>query len=335
MISELRVTTVAVADLERSCAFYADTFDYVSLGEGAIGGREAELAWQMPSGLTGRAVVMGPAGAVTGLLRLVQFNAAQFNAAQFNAAQFDAARFDAEQCGITGEPYWGDYSRPQDYGHYALNIRVPDIRSAIERLRAAGGRSKSEPTHWTVTPDLSAWDSLSYDPDGIVLDVFELEPGEGSALADYDGRPSELQTVAMHVSDARASASFYKALGFVELYDKLIENMESFFRLPRGTGLHNINLYVPGGTLNGRVELAQYVGFPGRQQRDRAVPPNLGILSVSLETDDLKATADLVEGLGAEPVCAPVEVDLPPYGPALVQTFFGLDGEILEFYQCR
>ncbi len=315
VISEIRVATVAVADLERSCAFYADTFDYVRLGEGTVGGREAELAWQMPSGLTGYAVVMGPVSATTGLLRLV--------------------RFDADQSVAPGEPYWGDYSRPQDYGHYALNIRVPDIRSAIGRLRAAGGRSKSEPTHWTVTPDLSAWDSLSYDPDGVVLDVFELEPGEGSALAGYDGRPSELQTVAMHVSDARASASFYRALGFAELYDKLIENMESFFRLPRGTGLHNINLYVPGSSLNGRVELAQYVGFPGEQQRDRAVPPSLGILSVSLETDDLQATADLVGRLGAEPVCDPVEVDLPPYGPALVQTFFGLDGEVLEFYQCR
>ncbi len=310
MISELRVATVAVADLDRSCAFYADTFGYARLGEGTVGGREAELAWRMPDGLTGRAVVMGPPGATTGLLRLVRFDA-------------------------PGEPYWGDYSRPQDYGHYALNVRVPDIHSTIDRLRAAGGRSRSEPTHWTVTPDLSAWDSLSYDPEGVLLDVFQLEPGDGSPLADYDGRPSELQTVAIHVGDARRSAAFYAALGYEVLYDKLIENMESFFHLPSGTGLHNINLYVPGGSLNGRVELAQYVGFPGERQRDRAVPPNLGILSVSMETDDLKATADLLGGLGAEPVCDPVELDLPPYGPALVQTFFGLDGEVLEFYQCR
>ncbi|MCC5577296.1 VOC family protein [Microtetraspora sp. AC03309] len=309
MISELRVTTVAVSDLERSCSFYMDTFGYDRLAEATVGGPAAELAWQMPAGLTGRVAVLGPAGATTGLLRLVEFDA-------------------------PGEPYWGDYSRAQDYGHYALNIRVNDIHAAIGRLRAAGGRAKSEPTHWTVMPDLSAWDSLSYDPDGVVLDVFQLEPAEGSALAGYDGRPSELQTVAIHVGDARASADFYGALGYVELYDKLIEGMESFFRLPPGTALHNINMYVPGDTLNGRVEIAQYVGFPGSRQHDRAVPPNIGILSVSLATDDLAATAALVTGLGAEPVCAPVELDLPPYGPALVQTFFGLDGEVLEFYQC-
>ncbi|GII86136.1 hypothetical protein Ssi03_41260 [Sphaerisporangium siamense] len=309
MISELRVATVAVADLERSCAFYADTFGYVRLGEGTVGGPAAERAWQMPPGLTGRAVVMGPEGATTGLLRLVGFDA-------------------------PGEPYWGDYSRAQDYGHYALNIRVPEIRTAIARLRGAGGRSKSEPTHWTVMPDLSAWDSLSYDPDGVILDVFELEPGEASLLAGYDGRPSELQTVAMHVSDARASAAFYQGLGYAELYEKLIERMESFFRLPPETGLHNINLYMPGDTLTGRVEIAQYVGFPGRDQRDRAVPPRLGILSVSMETDDLDATSALVTKLGGEPVCEPVELDLPPYGPARVRTFFGPDGEVLEFYQC-
>ncbi|WP_067186145.1 VOC family protein [Microtetraspora niveoalba] len=308
MISELRVTTVAVADLERSCSFYAETFAYRRLAEAAVAGREVELLWRMPAGLTGRAAVMGPEGAATGLLRLVEFDA-------------------------PGEPYWGDYSRAHDYGHYALNIRVDEIHSAVARLRAAGGRTKSEPAHWTVTSDLSAWDSLSYDPDGNVLDVFQLEAAEGSALADYDGRPSELQTVAIHVSDARASADFYAALGYVELYDKLIEGMESFFRLPPGTGLRNINMYAPGSPLSGRVEIAQYVGFPGAPQRDRAVPPNLGILSVSPATADLAATAALVTRLGGEPASPPVELDLPPYGPALAQSFFGLDGEVLEFHQ--
>ncbi len=310
MISELRAATVSVADLDRSCAFYQHAFAYTRLAEAEVCGREAELLWQMPSGLTGRTAVLGPEGATTGLLRLVEFDA-------------------------PGEPYWGDYSRAQDYGHYALNIRVGDIRAAVARLREAGGRSKSEPSHWTVSADLSAWDSLSYDPDGNVLDVFQLEPAEGTPLADYDGRPSPLQTVAIHVSDARASADFYSALGYVQLYDKLVEDMESFFRLPPGTGLRNINLYSPDSPTTGRVELAQYVGFPGVQQRDRAVPPRLGILSVSLATDDLAAASALVTGLGGAPVCPAVALDLPPFGHVLARSFFGPDGEVLEFHQRR
>lgn len=311
MISELRAATVAVSDLERSRAFYAETFGYTVHGaETAVGGAEAERAWRMPRGLTGRTVVLGPEGAATGLVRLVSFDA-------------------------PGERIWGDYSRAHDLGHYALNIRVGDLGQALDRLARTGGGVRSKPTHWTVTPELSAWDSLSFDPDGVVLDVFQLEPAPGTAFADYDGRSSELQTVAVHSADAPASAAFYEALGFVKLYDKVVEGMESFFQFPEGTGLHNINMYVPGDTMNGRVEIAQYVGLAGRSLRERAVPPNLGILSVSLETDDLAATAALLAERGAEPVCAPVGLDLPPHGPALVQPFFGPDGEVLEFYQRR
>ncbi|TDC58653.1 hypothetical protein E1281_00665 [Actinomadura sp. KC345] len=310
MISELRVATVAVSDLERSVAFYRDVFGYVAGPEVAVGGPEIERAWRMPAGLTGRTVVLGPEGATTGLVRLVSFDA-------------------------PGDRIWGDYSRAQDYGHYALNIRVDDVRATVHRLREAGGRAKSEPTRWTVTPELAAWDSLSYDPDGVILDVFELEARDGSPLAEYDGSPSELQTVAVHVGDARAAMGFYGALGFEPMYDQVIEGMEAFFRLPPGTSLHNINMYMPGGTMNGRVEIAQYVGFPGRDQRDRAVPPNTGLLSVSLETDDLPATAGLLAAHGAVPVCDPVELDVPPYGPAAVQTFLGRDGELLEFYRRR
>ena len=47
-------------------------------------------------------------------------------------------------------------------------------------------------------------------------------------LADYDGRISALQTVALHASDACATARFYAALGFRPMYDKRVEDMEDF-----------------------------------------------------------------------------------------------------------
>lgn len=309
MVSEIRVATVGVSDLERSVAFYADAFGYVAGGEAGLGGADIERAWRMPQGLTGRTVVMGPPGARSGLLRLACFDA-------------------------PGQPIWGDHSRARDYGHYALNIRVADVHATMDRVRAAGGTVRSEPTHWTVTPELAAWDSQACDPDGVMLDVFQIE-GEEGPLAGFDGTASELQTVAIRVSDAQAAAAFYGALGFQVMYDKLIEGMELFFRLPPGTAMRNVNMYMPGGTMNGRVEIAQYVGLPGRDQRDRAVPPNTGPLAVSLETGDLPATAGLLTAGGAARVCDPVEADLPPYGPATIQTFLGRDGELLELYQRR
>lgn len=308
MISELQVTTVAVSDLDRALDFYRNAFEYQASDVVELGGSALEQAWQMPPDMHVRCAVTGPKGAHTGLLRIVSFDR-------------------------PGEQIWGDYSQRQNLGHYALNIRVADIKAALSRIAEYGGKPHSGPNQWSPSPEIAAWDSLSYDPDGVLLDVFQIDATPGSPLADFDGGSSEIQTVAIHISDARRSAAFYRELGYVELYDKMVEGMEDFFGLPTGTALHNINLYVPAEPACGRVELAQYVGFPGQQQRERAVPPNLGILSASLETDDLAATSARLLKLGAEPVCPPVQLDLPPFGSAVVQPWFGLDGEVLELFQ--
>lgn len=308
MITEIRVATLSVRNLEASKAFYAGVFDYVEHGSGTAAGPAFETLWQQPPASSGQVVVMGPEGATSGLVRLVQFD-------------------------TPGELYWGDYSDMQDHGHYALNIRVPEIKAAIAGVTGHGGRSKSEPTYWTVTPDLSAWDSMSYDPDDILLDVFQLEAAPGSTLSAYDGRPTSLQTVAIHSSDAVRSAIFYAALGFRPLYDKKLENMEGFFHLPEGTSLHNINMMQPDAPEVGRLEIAQYVGWPGRSQRDRAVPPAVGILSASLETDDLSATEALLSAIGTEPVSDRVELDMPGLGPIAARSYFGPDDEVLEFFE--
>ncbi len=302
------MATVAVSDLARSRAFYENTFDYICLGEGTVVGPGFETLWNMPSDLTGSFAILGPTGATTGLLRLVQFSQ-------------------------PGTLIWGDYSTPQNLGHYALNIRVPEIQPAMDRLQQNGGRAKSKPNYWTVSPEVSAWDSLSYDPDGVVVDVFELEVAPGSLLADYDGRCSALQTVAMHVADANASARFYAALGYRPMYDKRIEGMEDFFKLPPGTALHNINLVMPGGSSLGRIEIAQYVGWPGESLREAAVPPNLGILSLSMETDDLNATSSLLHSIGAEARGDVAEIETVVFGSVQARSYYGPDGEVLEFFE--
>lgn len=308
VISEIRMATVAVSDLARSRTFYENTFDYVCHGEGSIAGDAFESLWNMPAGLEGHCIVVGPKGATTGLLRLVQFNQ-------------------------PGQQIWGDYTTPQNRGHYALNIRVPAIQDAMDRLHSNGGRSKSAPNYWTVSPEISAWDSLSYDPDGTIVDVFELEVAPGSLLDDYDGRCSALQTVAMHVADANQSTRFYAALGFRPMYDKLIEGMEEFFKLPKGTALHNINLVMPGGANIGRIEIAQYVGWCGESWREVAKPPNLGILSLSMHTDDLEATENLLHSIGAEACSETVEVTMPVLGTVKSRSYYGPDGEVLEFFE--
>lgn len=308
MISEIRVATVGVSDLDQAVEFYTATFDYVVHGQGPVESAETVHLWGGSPALTGRQVLLGPGGAGSGLLRLVGYD-------------------------TPATLYWGDYSRLEDYGHYALNIRVPELPTTLAVLAEHGGRTRSGPTHWTVQHDLSAWDSLNYGPDGVLLDVFQLETGPTHPLHAYDGRPTSLQTVCIHSSDARRSARFYAALGLRPMYDKLLESMEGFFHLPDGTGLHNINMMHPEHSSAGRLEIAQYVGFPGRSQRATAVAGAAGILSTAFETDDLEAATLLMGAIGAESSGEVVEVDRPGFGRVRASGWFGPDDERLELFE--
>lgn len=310
MISPVHLATVGVADLRRAVRFYAAAFGYTERGRGEVGGGALEQAWRMPRGLRGEAVVVGPEDADLGLIRLVRFSE-------------------------PGERIWGAYERIQDLGHYALNMRVKDIGRGWGRLVAAGAQVKSAPRHWTVDENLSAWDSQVYDPDGVLLDVFQVEGDLEATVGEQDAEVSELQTVALHVGDMDRSRAFYVGLGFGIMYDKVVEGLEDFFHVPQGTALHNVNLLKRDQSRNGRIELAHYRGFPGSSLRHRAVPPNLGILSLTLRTDDLDTATRQASDLGGEPVAGPVEVDLPPLGRQRLATVLGPDGEQLELCEPR
>jgi len=308
MVSEIKLVTVGVADLHRSVSFYRQGFGLVELDRGRATDENRRTLWRLPSGMGAEYAILGLAGRLSGMLRLLQ-------------------------CEAPGEPIWGDYARLQDLGHYALNFRVRDIQVAWPRLLAAGAREKSAPHYWRVNADIAAWDSMSYDPDGVLLDVFEVQGNISSTLGILTTDSSEVQTMAIHVADAGRSKAFYTGLGYEVLYDKVVEKMEGFFGLPRGVKLHNINLIRPGQFPNGRIEIVQYIGFPGESLREKAIPPNRGLLAISFETTDLTETMSRLENTGATRIAGPVEADYGFLGPVVAATFAGPDGETLEFFQ--
>jgi catechol 2,3-dioxygenase-like lactoylglutathione lyase family enzyme len=308
VISEVKFVTLGVTDLERSVRFYQEAFGLVEQGRMRVQGPAFEAAWRMPAGLTGEARVLGLPGKLSGVVRLVQFDR-------------------------PGERIWGSYERPQDFGHYAVNFRYREIGTGWPRLLAAGATKKSEPFFWQVNEDLAAWDSQAYDPDGILLDVFEVQGNLDRTIGPLETEASEVQSVAMHVSDVAASQRFLEGLGFRVLFDVTLTGMGHFFGTGEEVTIRNLNFYKPECSPNGRLEFSHYFGLEGRSRADRAVPPNIGILAVSLETDSLAATTHLLRTLGAQPVCEPVTVELPPFGRVQLATFLGHDGEQYEFFQ--
>lgn len=306
MISPISVATVGVTDLEASVRFYRSLLQWEVVATGEVGGPGLEALWRMPPGLAGRVVVLGAPGLRLGRVRLVEWD---------------------EPGELVRDPL-----RNQDFGHYALNFRVADLQEVWERLEAIGGSARSRPNTWVVAEGILAHDSLCYDPDSITCDVFEL-PDEGP-LGPLGDRPSsELQTMAIRPSDMAATTAFYTGLGYEVWYDHKTDGIEGFLHLPQGTTLHNVNLHMPSICRNARVELAAYLGYPGVNVADRAVPPNIGVMSISFETDDFDRDAALVEELGAGSVGRSDGIEIAPYGPTRVATYLGPDGEAIELVE--
>ncbi len=306
--SEISYATLGVRDVRETSRFYREVFDYDLLATGVVDTALAAL-WQVPQGVRAHYAVLSRRGAPRGHLRLLG-------------------------CEPAGEHAWGGYERYFDYGHYALNIRVPDIRSHWTRIIGAGAKPKSGPTHWVVEAGMEAWDSLSWDPDGTLLDAYTIT-GRPDVFKDLQGRASELETVAIHVADADRSKRFYTALGYSTFFDRRIDDLGAFFHLPEGVVLRDVNLYKPECSGIGRIEIVQYEGLPGNPIGPVARPPRRGILSISFECDDLEAAASLVRDHGGAVESPAAEVELPGAGAVRALAATGPDGEMLEFFTRR
>jgi catechol 2,3-dioxygenase-like lactoylglutathione lyase family enzyme len=305
LASEIRMVTLSVRSLERSAKFYREAVGYAERGRGAL---PAALAapWRIPPGQGGQFALLSRPGSSTGMLRLVEFTA-------------------------PGESIWGDYSRFFDYGHYALNFRVPDLTVAHRNVLAAGAKPKSKPTYWTVLEGFGAWDSLSFDPDGVTIDVYQTD-GRPDLFPPLEGT-GDIETMAIHVADADRSRDFYAALGFEVFFDRTIREMGEFFHLEKHVGLRDVNMIMPGALHVGAIEIVQLVGQPGVSISHRQRPPNVGILSISFETRDLAAALRVAQERGGRFLAGPVSAEVPVYGRIETLTCEGPDGEMLEFFR--
>ncbi|MFY1698363.1 MULTISPECIES: VOC family protein [unclassified Solwaraspora] len=303
-VSELRYVTLGVRDLPASIAFYRRAFGYQVLHRADDDGDDTAALWGLAGPCPAQVAVLGPAGATSGLLRLYGW-----------AAPGPPARTGADR---------------RDHGHYAVNLRVDRIDEVRQRVQADSELVLSAPRKWSITPEITVWDSLSHDPDGTVLDVFEIVEDRTGFTGAATG-PHRVQTIAVHVPDADAATTFYTRLGLRVWFDRTIDGMADFFHVPGGVRLRDVNLYAPGSGDAGRVEIVQYVGLTGRCT-DTA-PPRTGITSISFEVDDLAAAGTTLCGAGGRPVADEVSVNLPVYGPARSRLFVGTGGEAIELFQ--
>lgn len=308
MVTEVRIATLGVSDLERSITFYRDALGWRLVDRGVIDQSLAPLL-RAPPGHRGRWAVMAAAESGLGRVRLLAFEP-------------------------PGERLWTEVNRYAGSGYYALNFRCRDARAAMSRIVAAGGHAAHEPSYWEVSEQVAVWDSISDDPDGIRIDLFSYERG-GDLRGPLASEVSVLQTVAITTRDVARSRRFYEGLGFRELFDRVLDfpELQQLLGADRPVKIHNVNLMKDGTVVPGRVEMFAYLGIddvPEAPLAPTAHPPNLGILAIGFETGDLDTDLATFASLGARPIARATVDAWPGYGRAEVAIVAGPDGEAIE-----
>lgn len=313
LLSEVRMATLGVSHMDEAVQFYEQALAYRCIERGRVPPELAPL-WQFDPDLALEYAIMAADESGRGRIRLLA------------GAQ-------------PGRPIWTPADRMSATGSYALNFRCQDLHAQLERIRSAGGEAGSQPHFWEVNDEVHVYDSMSSDPDGTPLDLFSYARG-GDFRGRLDTPVSVVQTVALAVAEVEASRAFYKAMGFVELFDRVLdfEGLGDMLGVDRPVKIHNVNLMKDGHIVPGRVEMFAYLdsGLPRPQPvTDRAVPPNHGLLSFSLLTTNADAVLDALEPLGGGRVGQAAAVAVPGFGRTDLSVLLGPDGERIELIHCE
>lgn len=304
-------------DARAVAAELAETAGWRARGEGDVD-RRLLAAWGLPAGATAREVAVGsPAGSEAGQLSLLQFS------------------------GVTQRPI---RSNPQTWdvgGHLDLNVRVVDIDSSWQSLRARRWHATSDPVTWRFGDKLvREW--LAIGPDGLAFALIErLAPPLDDPPA--PGRFSRVFNSSQVVSDMPAALAFYtEALGFRSVVHLRKPLLDAAGENPLGMP-HNladrieveIAILNPQAEMEGSVELIRFHGLDGRDFGAHAHPPNLGILALRFPVRGLDAFVAHLASRGVSPVAGPLRCCGVGGSERDLIALRTPDGAWLEFFEDR
>lgn len=231
---------------------------------------------------------------------------------------------------------------PWDHGgFFDLYVYVDDVDTVFNQLRDRGWQGYNDPVHYT----LQAFDideSIMRGPNGEALCLMQRNapPYDKAAAGSGSGMGWPFNT-ALIVADYEANAHFFgEVLGWnVHLNGRSMTPAPGF----NPTGIpanlassspRRFAAYAPHETdRNGSLQILISEGLTGRDFRDRAEPPNLGIVTMRVPVDDVDALERDVKSKDY-PIHVPVTgLTLPPYGPVKMLALKAPNGARIEFFE--
>jgi catechol 2,3-dioxygenase-like lactoylglutathione lyase family enzyme len=305
---------ISVTDLDASARFFTDIGGYRVKWRGRM--RASELAaFGLEPGASGVALLLGPAGAETGLVRLVRFD---------NAGPREPMR--------PGARAW-------DTGcYFSLMVRAKDLQSVYDDAIRMGW--------WTETPitylefGASKLNVVIFrGPDGIQVQAYErLSPPLPEGVGEFTRLTRPFNIMQMVQSRDRAYGFFADVLGFDTFYagEPYVASEPEFmplgipYNLTTSVGYQAGIVYpVPGEY--GRMEMIEIMGLDGRDYSDRCHAPNLGLLAVRFEIDSLDLLDERLAARGYAADGERRDVHISPYGPFEVRNVSTPDGALIQF----
>lgn len=309
-----REAVLSVSDIERSARFFIEIGGYERKWRGAPEAREL-AAWGLPADTRAEALLIGPPGQDSGLLRLLRFD---------NAGRRQPMR---------------PGSRAWDTGcYFSVMVRMKDMQSIYDDAIELGW--------WTETPivDLKFGSSqlkvvIFRGPDGLQVQGYErLSPPLPETIPPFERMTRPFNMMQM-VRDRDAAYAFYtQVLGFDTFYlgkPYLAEEPEFMplgipYNLTTSVAYKAGIVYPQPGEF-GRMETIEIDGLEGRDYADQCEAPNLGILAVRFPVADAQEARSLINARGWNS-SATSRYALPPYGEVERFSVKTPDGAIIEFF---
>lgn len=309
---------LSVSDLEQWQVHLGDIAGWQPIHNGSVDPRQLR-AWSLDDSVTAQTVVLQNPGESQGLVRLVKFEGVEQVQIRSSAQTWD-----------TG-------------GWLSLLTRSRGVEQNFADARKHDWTGYNDPVVLHLGPERRLRNVILRGPDGINIAIYErMVPGlDGWPNLKKISRPFNAMQI---IKDRDATVAFYRdVLGFVSLGigNSPASNPESNnFGLPANlllsTPLKSAILHPTGKggpAETGRVEFVEWGGLEGRDLSDRAVAPNLGILTLRFPVSDAKARAADIADKGGEIKTQPQTVNIPPYGDVTLFSVMTPDGVFLEFFQ--
>jgi hypothetical protein len=313
--SDWREAVVSVTDPDRTAQYFLEIGGYEVKWRGPLGA-DAVAAWGLPGTATGEALLLGPPGYDSGLIRLVRFEG--------------AGRREPMRPG----------SRAWDTGcYFSLMIRMKDMQAIYDDAIRLGW--------WTETPiTYLEWGASKLNvviyrgPDGVQVQGYErLAPALPAAIPAFERMTGPFNMMQM-VRDRDAAWRFFtEVLGFATFYNGPPYVAEEPTPMPLGIPVnltteipYRAGIVFPTPGEFGRMEMIEIMGLEGRDHSERCHAPNLGILAVRFPVEDAEAAMQTVVERGWA-VDKPLRtVDLPPWGAVRLFDVKTPDGAIIQFF---